>query len=61
MRPLRRSAMTPQKPSDSLRNYPADKARQGEIILKTPLQRIIFVGGLAGMLLLGLIATFMGR
>jgi hypothetical protein len=40
-------------------NYPAKKARQGEIILKTRAQRVIFIAGLAGMLLVGLIATFM--
>jgi hypothetical protein len=32
--------------------YPADKARQGEIILRTPLRRAIFIAGLAGMVLL---------
>ncbi|WP_072376250.1 peptide ABC transporter permease [Hyphomicrobium sp. NDB2Meth4] len=39
--------------------YPAEKARQGEIILRTRTQRIIFIGGLAGMLIVGLVATFM--
>ncbi len=38
--------------------YPAVKARQGDIILKTTTQRVIFIGGLAGMLLLGLVALF---
>jgi hypothetical protein len=28
--------------------YPAEKARQGEIILRTPLRRIIFLSGLFG-------------
>ncbi len=28
--------------------YPAEKARGGEIILKTPLRRAIFVAGLLG-------------
>jgi hypothetical protein len=42
-----------------LQSYPAEKARQGEIILKTRTQRIIFICGLAGMLLVGLLATFM--
>lgn len=42
-----------------LHNYPAEKARQGEIILKTRTQRIIFIAGLAGMVLLALIATLM--
>ena len=44
-----------------LQNYPAEKARQGEIILKTRTQRIIFIAGLAGMVLLALIATLMMR
>lgn len=35
--------------------YPADKARQGEIILRAPWQRMVFFGGLAGMLLLLLV------
>ncbi|HWK39876.1 MAG TPA: peptide ABC transporter permease [Hyphomicrobium sp.] len=43
-----------------LQNYPAEKARQGEIILKTRTQRIIFIAGLAGMVLIALIATVMG-
>ncbi len=42
-----------------LQNYPAEKARQGEIILKTPVQRFVFIGGLAGMLFLGLLLAFM--
>ncbi|HEY6905690.1 MAG TPA: hypothetical protein VI216_15400 [Candidatus Acidoferrales bacterium] len=32
--------------------YPAEKARGGEIILKTPARRAIFVGGLIGAVLL---------
>lgn len=38
--------------------YPAEKTRQGEIILRTRTQRIVFIAGLAGMLLVGLIAMF---
>lgn len=41
--------------------YPAEKARQGEIILRTRAQRVIFIAGLAGMLIVGLIATFAGH
>jgi hypothetical protein len=40
------------------RLYPADKARGGEIVLKTPLRRWIFVAGLAGAVLLVLILSF---
>ena len=32
--------------------YPAEKARQGEIILKRPWQRAVFIGGLAAAVLL---------
>ena len=32
--------------------YPAEKARQGEIILKTKLSRIVFLAGLFGGLVL---------
>jgi hypothetical protein len=40
----------------SLQNSPAQKARQGEIILKRPWQRIVFFSGLAAPILLLLIA-----
>ncbi|MPZ38281.1 MAG: peptide ABC transporter permease [Rhizobiales bacterium] len=35
--------------------YPADKARGGEIILRTPLRRMIFFGGLIGAIVLVLV------
>ncbi|MDT3686862.1 MAG: hypothetical protein RO009_17670 [Pseudorhodoplanes sp.] len=35
--------------------YPAQKARGGEIILRTPLRRAIFIGGLVGIFLLLLV------
>jgi hypothetical protein len=38
--------------------YPADKARGGEIILRTPLRRAFFIGGLAGAAVLGLVLAF---
>lgn len=34
--------------------YPAQMARQGEIVLHTPLQRTVFVVGLAGIVVLAL-------
>jgi hypothetical protein len=37
------------------RSYPADKARQGEIILRRPWQRWLFFGGLIGV---GVVALF---
>jgi hypothetical protein len=38
--------------------YPAEKARQGEIVLRRPWQRMVFIGGLAGCGLLVLILWF---
>ena len=40
------------------RPYPAQKARGGEIILRTPLQRWVFIAGLAGTVLLALALSF---
>lgn len=31
------------------KTYPAEKARQGEIILRQPWQRIVFAAGLIGL------------
>jgi hypothetical protein len=38
--------------------YPARKARGGEIILKTPYQRAIFIAGLAGAVILACVLTW---
>jgi hypothetical protein len=38
--------------------YPAEKARGGEIILRTPLRRMIFIGGLIAAVLIGLIFAY---
>ena len=46
---------TPSKP------YPAEKARGGEIILTTPLQRWVFIAGLAGAVLLVLALGLFAR
>jgi len=43
------------------RPYPADKARGGEIILRTPLQRWVFIAGLAGAVLLVLALTLFAK
>jgi hypothetical protein len=40
------------------KSYPADKARGGEIILRTPLRRTVFIGGLVGAVDLGLLLAF---
>jgi hypothetical protein len=38
--------------------YPAEKARGGVIILKTPARRMIFAAGLIGALVLVLVLVF---
>lgn len=35
--------------------YPAEKARQGEIILKSRWQRVMFIAGLGGAILFALL------
>lgn len=39
--------------------YPAEKARQGEIILKRNWQRAVFIAGLAGCVVLALALAVM--
>jgi hypothetical protein len=39
--------------------YPADKARQAEIILKSPTQRVIFVAGLAAAIAVAVAVAFL--
>jgi hypothetical protein len=41
--------------------YPAEKASQGETILRRPWQRAVFIGGIAAALLLPLIVLFIAR
>lgn len=41
--------------------YPAEKARQGEIILRTRTRRIIFLAGLVGIIVIALIWFAFGR
>jgi hypothetical protein len=45
--------MHPKQPTIS-----AEKARQGEIILRTRTQRVIFIGGLIGVILLAFLVQF---
>jgi hypothetical protein len=40
--------------SNGQRTYLAEKARQGEIILRKPWMRVVFVAGLVGCVLLAL-------
>lgn len=37
--------------------YPADKARQGDIVLRRTWQRVIFIGGLVIVVLAGLVVA----
>ena len=55
--PLEGEAMTEKSYSEQP-TYPAEKARQGEIILRTRMQRIVFFGGLVAMVVLALAAQF---
>ncbi len=41
--------------------YPAEKARQGEIILRTRTQRAIFIAGLVGIVIVALVMTLLLR
>lgn len=45
--------MTTDRPEDE-RPYPAEKARQGEIILRRRWQRILFIAGLVAVVLVAL-------
>ena len=47
-----------EKKSDTENPYPAEKARQGEIILRTRIRRIIFIAGLAAVVILVLVLRF---
>lgn len=42
-------------------SYPAEKARQGEIVLKTRQSRVIFLAGLiGGLVVLAVLAIYLG-
>ncbi|WP_063776775.1 hypothetical protein [Microvirga massiliensis] len=45
---------------DPTRNYPAEKARQGYIVLNTPARRVIFFGGLIAFVLLSIVLAMLG-
>ncbi len=40
---------------EDLQHDPAEKARQGEIILRKPWQRMVFLGSLAGVMILAIV------
>ena len=46
------SAMAREPDNDKSSGYPAEKVRQGRIVLNTPARRAIFIGGLAAIVLL---------
>jgi hypothetical protein len=52
-------AQPPPPLDDKPAAYPAEKARGGEIILRTPWRRAIFVGGLLGIVILLLLLRLM--
>jgi len=54
--PVREGPPQPTPPKE----YPAEQARQGQIILRTRTQRAIFIAGLAGAVLLALVLKFAG-
>jgi hypothetical protein len=42
-------------PVDGPEPYPAEKARGAEIVLRTPARRLVFFGGLIGIVVVGLV------
>jgi hypothetical protein len=55
--PVREAPAQPAPPptadvSPGQQPYPADKARGGEIILRTRMRRIVFIAGLVGLVVL---------
>ena len=52
---MQRETAPPAKNEPQPQPYPAEKARGGEIILRSPQRRVIFVAGLAGAVLLALL------
>ncbi|MGE5261333.1 MAG: hypothetical protein ACM3MH_10715 [Actinomycetota bacterium] len=51
--PVREAPARPAPPQKPRSPYPAEKARGGEIILRSRTRRIIFIAGLVGAVLLG--------
>jgi hypothetical protein len=56
-----RDCMPPDERSPPQHPYPAEKTRAGEIILRTPLRRVVFLAGLVGAVLLALLLTLLAR
>lgn len=51
-------AQPPPPPQEEPPPYPADKARGAEIILRSPVRKAIFFGGLIGVVLLVFLLGF---
>lgn len=49
---VREGPAEPAPPPKDAKPYPAEKARGGEIVLRTPLRKYIFFGGLIGIFVL---------
>ena len=47
------------RPGEPL-HYPGEKVRGGEIVLRSGLQRWIFIGGLAGFVILAVVMRIVG-
>jgi hypothetical protein len=57
---IREAPAQPAPPPETRAPYPAEKVRGGEIILRTPLRRAIFIAGLAGAAILGFMLVLIG-
>jgi hypothetical protein len=57
--PVREGPAQRPPPPKEPKDYPAEKARAGETILRTPTRRAIFVFGLAAAVVLALLIPFL--
>ena len=57
---VREAGTQPAPRVEKAASYPAEQARGGEIILRTPLRRAIFIAGLAGAVVLGFVLVLIG-
>lgn len=58
--PVREGPPQPPPPhADGPSPYPAEKARGGRIILRTPLMRAVFFGGLIALVVIGIAMLFL--
>jgi type IV secretory pathway TrbD component len=45
---------------DTERSYPGERARQGDIVLRTSARRWIFIGGLVAAVVVAIVLTWLG-